>query len=249
MGTHIAQRQQELPPGAAGNPTHPAKGASNPRSSSNLDPFHENTSPCRALGQPKAELGCVGAKLKAPGSFPSHLQGAVAAVQVVQTWGEDELIEGTTQRLRRAKRSRAQALGHQKVSATGSPFQYPYLCPSGAASSRSIQLPTLARPGRGRVPGNTCVVPACRRCTDRGRLLPLLTAGCVSARHSSSSTICSGFTPSWGQIRESRTGLCRSAWEESRAVGRAGSGWQQKLLVSPGKAAPDPAYVGRVHSY
>lgn len=35
------------------------------------------------------------------GSFPppSHLQGTVAAVQIVQAWGEDELIKGTTQRL------------------------------------------------------------------------------------------------------------------------------------------------------
>lgn len=99
MGTQIAQQQQELSLGAAGSPTHPAKGASNPRSSNYLDPFHENTTPCRAFGQPKAELGCTGAMLQSPGCFPSHLQGAVAAVQVVQTWGEDELIEGTTQRL------------------------------------------------------------------------------------------------------------------------------------------------------
>lgn len=89
-------------------------------------------------------------------------------------------------------------------------------------------------------------MPARRLYADRGRLPSLLTAGCVSARHSSSSTICSGFTPSWGQIRESRTGLCRSAWEESTAAGRAGSGWQEKLLVSPCKAVP--AYVGRVLS-
>lgn len=146
MGTHIIQRQHESPLGAAGNPTHPAKGASNPRFSNNLDPFHENTTPCRAFGQPKAELGCMGATLQLPGSFPPHLQGAVAAVQVVQTWGENELIKGTTQRLQRAKRSRAQVLGHQKVPATGFPFQYPYPCPSGAAPSHSIQLPALACP-------------------------------------------------------------------------------------------------------
>lgn len=121
MGTHIDQRQQESPLGAAGNPTHSTKRASNPRSSKNPDPFQDNTTPCRALGQPKAELGGVGATLQPPGSFPSHLQGAVAAVQVVQTWGEDELVKSTTQRLQRAKRSKAQALGHQKVPATTIP--------------------------------------------------------------------------------------------------------------------------------
>lgn len=43
----------------------------------------------------------MGATLRPPGSFPppAHLQGAVAAVQVVQAWGEDELVEGTTERL------------------------------------------------------------------------------------------------------------------------------------------------------
>lgn len=239
MGTHIAQRQQESPLETAGNPTHPPKEASNPRSSNNLDPFHENRTPCRAFGQPKAELGCMEAMQQPPGSFPSHLQGAVAAVQVVQTWREDELIEGTTQRLQRAKRSKAQAC----VPATGALIPVPLYLPLRISF-------LLFRSGvdRGHVPGNTCVVPACRLCTDRGRLLPLLTAGCVSARHSSSSTICSGFTPSWGQISESRTGLCRSACEESRAVGRAGSGWQEKLPVSLSKAVPDPAYVGRVLS-
>lgn len=96
------------------------------------------------------------------------------------------------------------------------------------------------------MPGKTRAVPVYRLCAGRGRLLPLLTAGCVSARHSSSSTICSGFTPSWGQSRESRTGLCRSAWEESRAAGRAGSGWQGKLPVPSGRAVPHPTHVGTV---
>lgn len=125
---------------------------------------------------------------------------------------------------------------------------------STPASAPQEQLPLVPfssqpwhAPGRGHVPGNTCAVPARRLCADRGRLLPLLTAGCVSARHSSSSTICSGFTPSWGQIRERRTGLCRSAWEESRAVSRAGSGWQEKHLVSLCKAVPD-WFFGRVLS-
>lgn len=133
-------------PGSCWEPDTPSKGGSSLRLSNNLDPFHENTTPCRAFGQLKAQLGCMGAMLQLPDSFPSHLQGAVAAVQVVQTWREDELIKGTTQRLQRAKRSRVQVLGHQKVPATGSPFQYPFLCPAGAAPSRSIQLPALACP-------------------------------------------------------------------------------------------------------
>lgn len=50
---------------------------------------------------PLSQAGARRGHAATPGSFPrpTHLQGAVAAMQVVQAWGEDELVEGTTQRL------------------------------------------------------------------------------------------------------------------------------------------------------
>lgn len=161
-------------------------------------------------------------------------------MQVVQAWGEDKLIEGTTQRLQ-AERQEEQGTGSRSPKST---FHWVHPSPLVSAPQELPPLTPLGSqpwhaPGRGSMPGQTCAEPAHRLCVGSGRLLPLLTAGCVSARHSSSSTICSGFTPSWGQSRESRTGLCLSAWEESRAAGRVGSGWQGKLC-SPQQSRPTP---------
>lgn len=97
-------------PGAAGNPPTPSKGGSPPPPHPTPDPPTSQVHPIgthlpeepQSRPQPRqAELGCMGAMLQPLGSFlpPAHLKGAVAAVQVVQAWGKDELIEGTTQRL------------------------------------------------------------------------------------------------------------------------------------------------------
>ena len=57
--------------------------------------------------------------LRPPGSSPplAHLQGAVAAVQVVQAWGEDELVEGTTQCLK-AESQEGQGTGSRSLKST-----------------------------------------------------------------------------------------------------------------------------------
>lgn len=146
-------------------------------------------------------------------------------MQVVQAWGEDELVECTTQCLQ-AESQEEQGTGSRSPKNTC--HWVPILVPSSSTPQELFPLIPFSSqpwhtPGSGSMLAKTRAVPACGLCAGRGKLLPLLTAGCVSARQSSSSTICSGFTPSWGQSRESRTGLCRSAWEKSIAAGKAGS--------------------------
>lgn len=207
---------------------------SHPRSFNRPDPSHRNTSPCRVSGRLMAPISqarvhtghAVASSVLSP---RAHLQGAVAAVQVVQAWGEDELLKGTTQCL--WAESQKERAGSPNSTCHWVPVPASLLCPQELPPLIALSSQPWNASGKGSVPGKTCAVPAPRLHAGRGRFLPLLTAGCVSARHSSSSTICSGFTPSWGQSRDSRTGLCRSAWEESGAARRAGSGWQGNPLL------------------
>lgn len=138
------------PLGAAGHATHAAQPPSSPGSSDEQGP------PGNQLMAPLNQTKSPGGHVAVPRllSCSAHLQGTVAAVQVVQARGEDELVKGTTESL--------QAEGEEQDTSFGSP-EVRWMCPkpgpSRATSSQRARLPAepvQARCGRaGEAPAPT----------------------------------------------------------------------------------------------
>lgn len=113
----------------------------------------------------------------------ADLQGAVAAVEVIQARRVDELLVHSTQRLHRGQKTRVVNLPEDRRNVSSSKTWFAWFMIRHSAAVTGSQ-----------------------------RLMLGLTAGWVSVRHSSKSSRASGSTPSSEHRTFTSAGWCFSAW-------------------------------------